>query len=265
VTYATKELSIHDGEPVELFGFEAGAAAWRYCTGTETETYLGDEYDPVPIGRGIIEQTGEIHRDDLSILLPRDNPLAAAYRIGAVEGILRLTIWRKHRGTDPIVYWKGRVINHTSAGAETVLRCESIFSSLKRPGLRRMYQRGCPHVHYGRGCGLDMTAYAVAGTVSAITGTALTVPEAAASADGYFSGGMVECPAGTLRFILRHQGELLTLAGVFPALAEDVAVTLYPGCDRSRETCDTTFANILNYGGFPWIPTRNPFDGHSMV
>lgn len=36
------------------------------------------------------------------------------------------------------------------------------------------------------------------------------------------------------------------------------AVTLYPGCDGSRETCISKFNNFLNFGGHPFLPTSNP-------
>jgi hypothetical protein len=31
------------------------------------------------------------------------------------------------------------------------------------------------------------------------------------------------------------------------------------GCDHSVSTCAARFGNLANYGGFPFIPTKNPF------
>jgi len=31
------------------------------------------------------------------------------------------------------------------------------------------------------------------------------------------------------------------------------------GCDHSVSTCAARFDNLANYGGFPFIPTKNPF------
>jgi len=44
-----------------------------------------------------------------------------------------------------------------------------------------------------------------------------------------------------------------------------LTVTLYPGCPRDRQTCNDRFNNLENYGGFDWIPSRNPFNGSSIV
>jgi hypothetical protein len=37
------------------------------------------------------------------------------------------------------------------------------------------------------------------------------------------------------------------------------------GCDRTFATCQSKFGNSLNFGGFPWIPVKNPFAGDSIV
>jgi hypothetical protein len=47
----------------------------------------------------------------------------------------------------------------------------------------------------------------------------------------------------------------------FDGIAVGQAVTLYPGCDHTTTTCDGKFSNLNNYGGFPHIPTKNPFGG----
>lgn len=38
-------------------------------------------------------------------------------------------------------------------------------------------------------------------------------------------------------------------------------VKVYAGCDKLNTTCSTKFNNILNFGGFPFIPQDNPFTG----
>lgn len=266
-TYSELESSIHGGRPVDLFRFVYGSQVWTCSSGPEIE-YNGETYAMFAVGRDEIGQTQELHKSGLNVVLPRTCELSMLYLVGNPEAVVTLTVYRLHVGASdgPIVYWKGRVVSVEWSGAEARLTCESVFTSLKRPGLRARYQRMCRHALYSDQCGVSKAAYAIAGAVSAINAarTVLTVTAAAALEDGWFSGGMVETPSGGFLFVTRHAGSSLTLANPC-ALAVSDAVTLYPGCARGRQACNNKFNNILNFGGWPWIPSRNPFDGRTLV
>jgi hypothetical protein len=30
--------------------------------------------------------------------------------------------------------------------------------------------------------------------------------------------------------------------------------TAYPGCDKTQNTCTSKFNNLVNFGGFPYVP-----------
>lgn len=267
-TYSELEISVHGGRPVDLFRFVYGSQVWTCSSGPEVD-YNGETYAAFPIGRSDMQQTKELHKSPLEVLIPRTSELSLLYLVGNPESVITLTVFRLHVGASdgPVVYWKGRIVSvDWPDNATTKLTCESVFTSLKRPGLRARYQRMCRHALYSAQCGVDKADYAVAGTVSAINAakTVLTVTAAEALADGWFTGGMVETPTGGFLFVTGHTGSSLTLDTPCALSASD-AVTLYPGCARNRETCQGRFGNILNFGGWPWIPTRNPFDGRSLV
>jgi uncharacterized phage protein (TIGR02218 family) len=266
-TYAQAEISAHGGRPIELYRFVHGSTVWTYSSGPEV-TYGGETYAAFSVGRDEIGQTGELHKAGLNVLLPRTCELSLLYLVGNPESVVTLTIYRTHVGISdgPIVYWKGRVVSVEWSGAQARLTCESVFTSLKRPGLRARYQRMCRHALYSAQCGANKDAHAFPGTVAAINAakTVLTVSSAGALSAGWLTGGMVQTPTGGFLFITGHTGSSLTLANPC-GLAVSDAITLYPGCARNRETCQTKFSNILNFGGWPWIPQRNPFDGRSLV
>ena len=71
--------------------------------------------------------------------------------------------------------------------------------------------------------------------------------------------------AGVPRMITNHSGDTITLSAVLPGLAVGVALEAFAGCDRTFATCQSKFGNSLNFGGFPWIPAKNPFAGDSIV
>jgi len=70
---------------------------------------------------------------------------------------------------------------------------------------------------------------------------------------------------GVRRSIVAHSGANLTLTRPVPEFAVGSQIRLYPGCDHTKGTCNTKFNNLDNFGGFPWIPIRNPFDGNSIL
>lgn len=210
----------------------------------------------------------------MSVVFPISDGWARRF-LGPPGDPVTLTMFRGHHH-DPsgevVAWWKGRVVSGRAEGERIILRCESVFTSMKRLGVRAVYQRTCRHALYSGGCGLDLASWQTAGTVSAIGArkVGLTIAEAAAQPDGYFTGGILQHGAA-LAYIARHSGTSVRLSARLPALEDDLAangsaaVLLAPGCDLSRRTCANKFSNVENYGGFPWIPGKNPFGGSSIV
>lgn len=42
-------------------------------------------------------------------------------------------------------------------------------------------------------------------------------------------------------------------------LTTGATLRFYAGCNHSVVTCKDKFNNVNNYGGCPFVPTRNPF------
>ncbi|WP_210236335.1 hypothetical protein, partial [Mesorhizobium sp. M2D.F.Ca.ET.232.01.1.1] len=142
---------------------------------------------------------------------------------------------------------------------------ESVFTSMRRPGCRARYQRTCRHALYFPGCNIDVDDFKVAGTVTAVSGLALTVAEAALQTDQYYKAGLVIFN-DLFGWIGDHIGSTLTLIGAIDGLAEYVtahgsaSVFIAPGCDLSTgpNGC-AKFSNFLNMGGFEFMSDNNPF------
>lgn len=265
------------GVQTELYRFtEQGTVErWLYTSGDEQVTYNagdGDEdYEPVAIGRNEIESRNELSRANLEITVPLTNPAAQRWLADNGENIVSLTIFERDRDGAYSVIWKGRLVAVIPGMTAHALKFESIFTSLRRPGLRARYQRSCRHALYGRGCKLNAEDFADAGQCTALEGTVVTVTEAAARPDGYYVGGMLRSPDGVLSYIISHTGSILGLQRSSYSLvtAADAGfpfgVFLYPGCDHSRATCNSKFNNLPRYGGFDFIPQKNPMGGSSIV
>lgn len=285
MTYIARESSIQDGQPIYLYQFVQGDRVWRYTSAPADFTWNGEVWLASSISHTEVTQSGEMNKDSLSLKFPRTNEFALQFLGYMPDVVTVVTIWRGHT-TDGDgefrVYWKGRVASSKAPVGSITLECESIFTSMRRPGLRARYQRICRHPLYGRGCNLDMENFGFLTAATAASGNAVLVPGAALRPDGRYNGGMLKSKDGSLRLIVRHVGAQLTLSRDIPSLKEEIAaygygkrygeyyggvpVTIYPGCAHNMADCDGEFDNLDNMGGFPWVGKgRNPFGGTSIL
>ena len=271
MSYDAQEISVQSGAPIELYAFTYGTTTLRYTSSEadyiDTVPVVDETYTTASIERPEIESTPESARNTIKLTVPRTLAIAELYRVSPPSDVVSLTIKRVHRGdtASVSVIWIGRVIACTFNGPSADLQCEPITIALKRNGLRRLYGKSCPYVLYGTGCGVDKTAFDTATTVAAVDGLVLTV--AAIGAYNY-AGGFVEWVDGGVterRFIESHDTTALTLMQAFAGIAVSDSVTIYPGCDRTLATCNTTFSNAANYGGWPFFPAKNPFNGQPVI
>lgn len=267
-------------KPKELYRFVEGSNVWTLTSADADEIYNGETYVSTAIGRTEAESKNELSRANIEVSFDIDNQVARRWLKSIIDEVVTLAVFSKDGG-DVNIIWKGRLSAVKPNLSEIVLVFESVFTSLRRHGLRARYQRNCPHVLYGRGCKLDKEDFAVSGLVTLASANVVKMPVAATYPDGYFTAGMVEAPDGSLRFITNHAGDTLTLIRSLDPLNEafnsagygmsygvyygGVSARIFPGCDRTKETCKNKFNNLPDYGGFPFIPLKNPFGGGSIV
>jgi len=264
MTWRLTDLSIFGGRPVELFRFVYGVNRYCFTSSDADVSYQGESYKATPMERTGISIAHDISKADITITVPRDNKLAALYVGPPPDDVISLTIYGYHKGdSEFVVLWQGRVTSVMFAGSTASITCEPLFTSLRRPGLRAMYQRLCRHELYGAACGAQSESYKVVTTAAAYSGVTLTLP--VPLADGWATGGLLTTSKGAKRWVLAQVGAALTLNNAIPGLVAGDAVTVYAGCDCTRETCNAKFNNILNFGGFPWTPYKNPFAGDPIM
>ncbi len=264
MTFATVETSAQSGRPVELYEFVNGATAYRYTSADGNVVYGGNTFTAVPIARGAVEATSETARLALDITCARSLSILDLFSTLPPDDIVLITLRRLHAGDgEAITMWMGRILNVTWNSVAAEIHCESVYTSLKRTGLRRIYQKACPHVVYGPGCGLARASFKQTRTLATVSGSSLTIASIGVE-DNYFSGGYLEWTSSGVahrRAIRSQLGGALTLSFPLPGLAASASVDLYPGCDHTLATCTEKFSNTLNYGGMPYFPEKNPFNG----
>lgn len=258
-------------EKIELYKIVVDGVAQNFTSADFDQIHdsgTGDEvYYSIPLKRSEIEQKKEITKASVTIDIPIDHFLSVYLLTRYFEQLISMTIFERI-GNDTNVFWKGRLANIQPSNTSLSMVFESIFTSLRRPGLRATFQRSCRFALYGKGCLIDPEDFVVEGTLSAVNSTTLTIAEADALPDGYFTGGMISAADGIFSYIINHVGDQVVLQRVGISILEAFVITgsstpvkIYPGCDHSRLTCNSKFNNVLRYGGFDWIPNKNPMAG----
>lgn len=257
----------------ELFKFVEGSEVTTQTRGDTDVIYNGETYvSQYAIRRGNVESKRELSKASIDIMVDLSNPLAQRHLASPVDTVVTVTVFQQ-TSTSTDVFWKGRLSSTRATGKAVTLTCESIFTSLQRPGLRARMQKSCRHALYGPGCGVDPELHAVVGTLTDVNGQKLTITGLGAYPDGRFRGGMVMAPDGVVRFVVDHVGNDLTLSRPFEVLQRlfdlngpgEVVVKSYPGCRHNMADCKDVFNNLRRYGGFPWIPDKNPLGGIAIT
>lgn len=262
MTYDAREISQYGGQPVFCFRFTHNAVTYRWTSADQAISIAVGTFDPAPISCGDFN-LGEGGDSGLQeITVRRDNPIAAmmvGYR--PVQPV-RVEIYAVHRGeAQTILAWKGEVVSHRTAGAQSVLSCAPLLYRLRRKVPAFTFQSQCNHALYRSGCDVVPGTFRVTGVVSTVTADQIEVGAAASKPDGWFNNGYVERSDGSRRFILQHIGDTLTLHWPFADLVSGETVDVYAGCQRTEAICLSKFNNVVNHLGFPRIPTQNPYDG----
>lgn len=247
------------GEPVGRI------SSYAYTDSVRPFTFQGVTYQPVPINCGTINASGKLDKSTFEVRLPRTAGIADLFRAYPPSQPVTLIVRQGHINDEDgefLVAWAGRVLSSKRDGNEVVFACEPTSSSLRRPGLRRSYQFGCPHALYGPGC------YAVkqpqTGEVTAINGLEVTLASGwnGSFEAAKFAQGLMEwdTPDGTkeIRRILRIDGNKVTISGMLRGLEVSDSVTMLLGCAQTTSDCLNLHNNIHNFGGCPTIPVQNP-------
>lgn len=273
MSFLTQESDKERGEPVELYKFVYGTGEnSSYCyTNADAEIlFENDTYIPVPIGRDAYKVSGKTDHASINIRMPINTDLSNLFLSYPPTQPVIVTIRQGHLN-DPakefLVVWPGRVLSSSREGDEAVLSCSSTIVSTKRPGLRQNYQYGCPYVLFGGDCKASMVLATMSATVVAVASGGLTLE--AGWAQGYpftdFAGGMLRWTTsmGTeFRSIVKvDPNGVISFIGVLRGVEVGQTVDIIRGCDHQMTGCNK-HDNINNYGGQPWIPTKNPVKYH---
>lgn len=264
--------------PVYLYEVVYGSARGSVIRLTDAEQpiVLDDlTYTPVQIKHGEIHASGTLDKTTLEVSTRYDSPLSNLFRHYPPSQVVTLTVLRGE-ADDPSqefsVIWAGRILSCSIEFYEAKLVCEPIGTAVRRPGLRRNYQVGCPHVLYGPSCRANQADFTRTTTVSNVEGSTVRL-ETGWNGPWSFSrfiNGIAEWTDGngdvTTRTILQvvtdGTADFILLAGATQGLRAGGTLSLSLGCNHQLSDCQD-FNNLPNYGGCPWVPTKNPVGSYN--
>lgn len=264
------ESSADLGEPVNLYKFVYGPESEDFYAYTDAEQPLVFEtvvYYPRVIARNDISSSGTTDKSTLTVTLPNTDAMAELFRVYPPSFPVSVILWQGHIGADDFaLQFTGKVLSCSRDGeTDATLTCEPSSVSMQRIGLRRNYQYMCPHVLYGDQCRADKAAATITASVGSVSGRQVVLTGLLTN-EQQFAGGIAEWlndqGLREYRTILRVEdiggASRLTFSGIARDVEAGGSLALSKGCAHNLTACALVHNNVPNYGGQPYIPTKNP-------
>lgn len=273
-SYDLAEIGTYTGEDVRLYRFQIGTGIWYYNNGDRDIEWNGVTWSQLEISDDGMKQKGEAVTDDFTITADASIAIVQMFRGTPPSQPIQVTLFQLQFGdvVAPIM-WVGYISSvryKDEASADIICNTQTAF--LNRKGLRLSWTRACPHALYDQDCGVVAANYAETAIVTDLFGNGFGYtpdgpPDPGKLGGGRFQNGYIEwSPDGTYtqrRAIQVDNQTSAIIIGLTDGMTVGMVITMYPGCARTPPAC-IAFNNLPNYGGFPMMPGRSPFDGFSV-
>lgn len=284
MTFITQEESIEAGTPIELFRFANLEDIFTYTSSKVPTVFNSETYAPTAIQRTEDQIESLEEQRNVVVKMPSTDPFVARYFATLPAQQDSLTIYKQHSTDTPtpetVVIFQGKVANVAVTGNEAKVNALSDASLLERTIPMQTSRNLCNHVLYDTRCKVVESQFRIAATVSSISADGLTIGvstgaatvpftglalSAQLTADAtFFTGGTLErgnLERRMVRSMIDDGGNTGTIVVLLPfaKIAVNDVFQLFAGCDHRFPTCKDKFVNSENYGGFPYVPRKNPF------
>lgn len=269
MTYDAFEEGQDTSRPVEFAVITIGAETFRYTSAEDDVVVSSVTYTALALDIGDHFVGPENRSNLVELILPASNAFVKKYRQSVPGSRAFVEVFRYQRddGGTPEVRstFKGVVdaVTFNKNATEAAVTVIPLIGALSRSLPRCMYHGACNHELYNVDtCMADKTdsAFRLSAAISSISDSTVTIPGAAAFGDGFFNGGYIELSGITdSRLVLTQTGDVFTVLLPFFTDPTGVTAIAQAGCDRLIPTCKGTFDNVINFGGFAFVPTKNIF------
>jgi uncharacterized phage protein (TIGR02218 family) len=272
MTFIAAEKSVSNAAPIEAYKFTylvngLASSTYTYTTHNLPVVIAGDTYEPLPMSRSEVK-TGTQTDDHLEMLveMPSTTKVITVFAFSQSLPDLQLEVFRYHRGGNPAIdfalIWKGPVSVFEISGNIATIHSPNVFSrTLQSQYPSTNYQSQCNHILFGPLCKVLRSAHTFTSTVTSLSGRFVTVSNDFV-VNNYLTGGELKVVrTGERRLMGNNTNNTLEINFRFTDIVVGDTVEFTTGCSHTYATCKTKFNNGVNFGGFPFVPSDNPFTG----
>lgn len=264
--FDTLESSVESSQPIELFRIGLGATSYLFTSAEDDITFSSELYEAVSIARNEVVQGPDERSRILVLTVAADNPFAVLYVNVNPASRASVTVMRLQRNETPsltsTVIFKGYVksVAFSEDGRSAKIAVQSIEAASSRSIPRLTYQGMCNYQLYDAACGVSASSHLFTGIVTAESGPILTVAGLSASGMDFVGGFCKPTAISDFRMILAQSGDTITLLLPFISSMIGLSLDVFEGCNHVlHEDCALKFDNVARFGGFAFVPTKNPF------
>ncbi len=243
---------------VNLYEVTVGPNLWRYTSGEFDVQTATEVWEAVPMKRQ--DLTFELKKTDLTLTVPTDLEPFNAYLYNVPILPINVTVYE----------YPAMSIRFVGTVTGVKYTANTDIASVKLGSTDTIGKTMCPNRTYGQQCSFDLfdemcaldrnafTASIPVDELNWITDATFQHSTVGAYPAGSFSMGYALLSTGESQYIVDHSGDQIQLLGPLYTLNDATNIDITFGCNKSLDHCGGKFNNKPNYGGFPFIPTKNP-------
>lgn len=197
---------------------------------------------------------------EATMAMPCTDSVVRAFMENPPELPVTVVIDQKNNGNQD-TYYTGIIGSMAVSGIRAEMRLMGHGVKQLKASSALRYMSQCRHSLYGLGCQLDRDDHKTDGTLSAIeeNGFVLVSTTFTDSTLKKWIGGAVKIGDAFRTVIGQPASTKVRLSTSFFGITSTASFTVFEGCDKSYATCRDKFDNLVNFGGIPTLPKKNPF------
>lgn len=243
---------------------ENGGTELRVALHDAPITFNSQVYDAAPFTPSQIQSKSGVEADNAVIQHLLGTDMSRTGLVGGKWGGATIEIMQidyRHPEWGYSIRRVGRIGDAGLKGYESESQFRGLMDLLNQPVGERT-STSCRYQLGETKCGVNLASFTRTGSVSSITNRQkFTVNLSPAAVDDYYRNGLITWTSGPNSGLkmetVGNVGNVITLfAPMLSAVAAGHNFSIVAGDDKLLATCHTKFANAINFGGEPDMPTR---------